>query len=84
MCEVCHAEGEDYLFRNGPKKVLTTNNLYKVFKNAVAPIKLCHIHSIELFHMGERRFLKEHLRFSRSLALRTKAQSDAADSPFGV
>jgi hypothetical protein len=84
MCEVCKSEGNDYLFKNGPKKVLTSNNLYKVFKNAVAPIKLCHIHSIELFHMGERRFLKEHLDFARSLARRTKSQSEAADSPFGL
>ncbi len=83
MCEVCRAEGDDYLFKNGPKKVLTTNNLYKVFKNSVAPIKLCHVHSIELFHLGESRFLKEHLEFARGLARRTKAQTTTIDSPFG-
>lgn len=84
MCEVCRAEGEDYLFRNGPKKFLTSNNLYKVFKNAVAPIKLCHVHSIELFHIGERRFLREHIDFARGLASRTRSQSGAEDSPFGL
>jgi hypothetical protein len=84
MCEVCRAEGEDFLFKNGPKKILSTNNLYKVFKNAVAPIKLCHIHSIELFHLGERRFLKEHLFFARGLASRSKSQTSAEDSPFGL
>ncbi len=83
MCEVCKAEGEDYLFKNGPKRVLTTSNLYKVFKNAVAPIKLCHVHSIELFHMGERRFLQEHMFFARGLAARSKTQTEA-DSPFGL
>ncbi len=84
MCEVCKSEGSDYLFMNGPKKVLTSNNLYKVFKGAVAPVKLCHVHSIELFHLGERRFLKEHLTFARGLAMRSKTQSEASDSPFGL
>lgn len=84
MCEVCRAEGVDYLFKNGPKKFLTNNNLYKVFKNAVAPIKLCYVHTIELFHLGERRFLREHLIFARSLASRSRAQSSAEDSPFGI
>lgn len=83
MCEVCRAEGDDYLFKNGPTKILTNNNLYKVFKNAIAPIKLCHIHSIELFHIGERRFLREHLDFARGLATRSKTQASADDSPFG-
>lgn len=84
MCEVCRAEGQDYLFKNGPKKILTANNLYKVFKNSIAPIKLCYVHSIELFHMGETRFLKEHLSFARSLATRSKAQVENSDSPFGL
>ena len=84
MCEVCRAEGDDYLFKNGPKKYLRTNNLYKVFKYTVAPIKLCHIHSIELFHVGEKRFLKEHISFARSLAQKTKTQAETTDSPFGL
>ncbi|MDD4975132.1 MAG: hypothetical protein PHY93_12315 [Bacteriovorax sp.] len=84
MCEVCSSEGVDYLFKNGPKKILISSNLYKVFKNAVAPIKLCHVHSIELFHIGERRFLREHLVFARSLATRSKTQATAEDSPFGI
>lgn len=84
MCEVCKSEGSDYLFRNGNKKILTTNNLYKVFKDTVAPIKLCHVHSIELFHVGERRFLREHLLFARGLAFRTKTQTENTDSPFGL
>lgn len=84
MCEVCRAEGEDYLFKNGPKKVLTTSNLYKVFKSTVAPIKLCHVHSIELFHLGERRFLQEHISFARGLASRTKSHTEVSDSPFGL
>lgn len=83
MCEVCRAEGEDYLFKNGAKKMLSISNLYKVFKNAVAPVKLCRVHTIELFHLGERRFLQEHLSFARALAARSKAHSQE-DSPFGI
>jgi hypothetical protein len=84
MCDVCKAEGADFLFKNGPKKVLQINNLYKVFKNSIAPIKLCHIHSVELFHIGEPRFLKEHIDFARSLAMRSKSQAESSDSPFGL
>lgn len=83
MCEVCKTEGQDYLFKNGPTKILTINNLYKVFKHTVAPVKLCHVHTIELFHIGERRFLKEHLDFARTLAVKTKIPRREEDSPFG-
>ena len=83
MCEICKAEGEDYLFKNGSKKMLTCNFLYKVFKDSVAPIKLCHVHTIELFHLGERRFMREHIDFARILSTRAKTQSTADDSPFG-
>ena len=82
MCEVCHAEGKDYRYLNGTKTQITIDHLYKVFRDSVAPIKLCHIHSIELFMLGERRFLKEHLQFAYQLA--NKAQKSAAtQSPFG-
>lgn len=84
MCEVCKAEGIDYLFRNGPKTALVRDNLYKVFKKAVAPVKLCHIHSIELFHMGERRFLREHLNFARALARAHISKSEVSESSFGL
>lgn len=84
MCEICKTEGSDYLFKNGAKNFLVTNNFYKVFKNSVAPIKLCYVHSIELFHIGERRFLREHLTFARGLASRTKSHSTNEDSQFGL
>lgn len=83
MCEVCKSEGKDYLFLNGTaKKFIYTNNLYKVFKNSVAPVRLCYIHSIELFMLGEKRFLKEHIFFARRLATRSRNHAPE-DSPFG-
>ena len=83
MCEICISEGKDYMFVNGPKDHLTTAQLYKVYKNTVAPVRLCYIHSIELFMIGEKRFLIEHLSFARALITRSKKISSASDSPFG-
>ncbi|MBC7714398.1 MAG: hypothetical protein H7177_13720 [Rhizobacter sp.] len=83
MCDICQSEGKDPAFVNGPKDVISTQQLYKVYKNSVAPVRLCYIHSIELFMIGEKRFLKEHLSFARVLITRTKKISSASDSPFG-
>lgn len=82
MCEVCSAEGKDYRYLNGPKNQITTEQLYKVFRDSVAPVKLCYIHSIELFMLGERRFLHEHLPFAHKLASKVR-KSAAGQSPFG-
>jgi hypothetical protein len=42
---------------------------------------LCHIHSIELFRIGEKRFLMQHLNFARAIATRARQKSE--DSMFG-
>ena len=84
MCEICINEGENYLFKNGIHEILVTNKLYRVFKDAVAPIKLCHLHSIELFRLGERRFMREHINFARSLASVHKFRSHSDQSLFGI
>lgn len=85
MCDVCKAEGHNFLFRNGPnKRYITTGFLYKVFKDSVAPIRLCYVHSIELFHIGERRFLHAHIIFARRLAMKSRTQQSAEESPFGL
>ena len=78
MCEVCKAEGEDTVFKNGNKNAIYKSSLYKVFKDSVADIKLCHVHSIELFTVGEIRFLKEHIVFARALAKRAVRQSESS------
>ena len=82
MCEICQSEGKNTTMLNGPKNVILSCPLYKVYKGSVANVKLCYIHSIELFILGERRFLREHLTFAKSLASRTKNLS-TAESPFG-
>lgn len=83
MCEICKSEGKDHRFLNGDKDYITSHNLYKVYKNSIASVRLCYIHSIELFLIGENRFLKEHMRFARVLAGRTKKTAPTHDSLFG-
>ena len=82
MCEICQSEGKNTKFLNGPKNTILTYPLYKVYKGSIANVKLCYIHSIELFVLGERRFLREHLTFAKSLASRTKILP-STESPFG-
>lgn len=84
MCEICKSEGKDHRFLNGASKDhIVTQQLYKVYKNSHASVRLCYIHSIELFMIGEKRFLREHLSFARALATRSKKLSAASESPFG-
>jgi hypothetical protein len=83
MCDICHSEGRDYRFKNGTKNYLTNQALYKVFKNSVAPVRVCYVHGIELFTFGEKRFLREHLPFARILATRSRKLSIAEDGAFG-
>lgn len=83
MCEICKSEGKNYRFLNGTKDFLTTQQLYKVFKTSVASVRLCYVHAIELFMIGESRFLREHLSFARQIAGRSKKLSSSNESPFG-
>lgn len=82
MCEVCHIEGKDPKFVNGLKSSAIPNKLYRVFKDKIADVRLCHVHSIELFMLGEMRFVKNHISFARTLTKKTK-KTDSLDSLFG-
>lgn len=68
MCDVCEAEGHDPKFRNGTHTETITKELSNVFRGAVAVIKLCYIHDIELYVKGEKQFLREHIGFARYIA----------------
>lgn len=83
MCEVCQIEGKDPKFINGLKHVSIPSKLYRVFKDKIADIRLCHVHSIELFVLGEKRFVKSHIQFARSLSAKKSKKSDSLDSLFG-
>ncbi|OUR96869.1 hypothetical protein A9Q84_11065 [Halobacteriovorax marinus] len=67
MCDVCKAEGLDSQFMNGSKSRISPSKLFRVFKGQTATIKLCSIHDIQLFMLGEQRFLLENLGFLKHL-----------------
>lgn len=74
MCDVCHEEEIDWKFNNG-RKPLHNCRLYRVYQARVANIKLCHIHAIELFCVGESRFLESHPLLAISLHNSKKSPS---------
>ena len=67
MCDVCSFEGLDWKFSNGEKK-LEKVYLFRVYLGQVAALKLCYLHSIELFTTGETRFLRNYLSFAINIA----------------
>ncbi|MCR9205123.1 MAG: hypothetical protein NXH75_11125 [Halobacteriovoraceae bacterium] len=78
MCDVCHEEEIDWKFRNG-KRPLHNCRLYRVYQNRVANIKLCHIHAIELFCVGESRFLEFHPRLAIMLHTSSRGSQSSND-----
>lgn len=69
MCDVCSVEGKDWKFMNGKHGNLVRSKLYNIYEGKVATLNLCLIHDIELFMLGENRFLEEHLSLARQLAM---------------
>ena len=69
MCDVCKAEGRDFEFSCGPGSgtKLKTARLYKVFVGRVASVKVCKLCDIELFSMGESRFLQNNIQFAQTI-----------------
>jgi len=62
MCDVCKVMGQDYKFLCGRKARICRASLFQVLVGKVAELKLCYLHDIELFHLGERRFMMRHAR----------------------
>lgn len=84
MCDVCKIEKVNSPFLNGPSnKRHTRVKFYKVFKDEVAVALLCHLHTIEVFILGEPRFFKSHKRFALHLAKVSKAAEEDNDDGFG-
>lgn len=68
MCDVCESENIDWRFKVGKTKSLARAKLYNVYDGRTASISLCLIHDIELFMIGEKKFLSQHPRLALSLA----------------
>lgn len=67
MCDACDSENKNWKFSNKPDSSLETQYLYRVFIGRVAKIKLCALHSIDLFIKGEQRFLSENINLAEKL-----------------
>ena len=72
MCDVCDRENKNWKLATGDKE-LRWAKLFRVYIGQVASIKLCHIHAIELFCIGEKRFLGNHLPLAAALSLEKKS-----------
>ena len=68
MCDVCEAKGLDWKFTNGDKDKLERAKLFHVYRHKVSVVKLCHIHAIELFQLGEKRFLEYEIELCRLMS----------------
>lgn len=63
MCDVCNAEKMDSRFINGKKYRVFTRTLHTIFHNRIMQIQLCFVHDIELFNLGERRFVEAYPKY---------------------
>ncbi len=76
MCQVCKLEGVDWKFRNGEKQSISRGIFYRVYEGELKVVHLCKICSVELFHVGETRFLSKHPLLAIDFTKRTKAASN--------
>ena len=67
MCHVCESEGLNWKFLNGPDKTLETAWLFGIYRGRIAKLRLCYIHSVELFMFGEHIFLEHHYKLCHEL-----------------
>lgn len=70
-CDVCRLYKLSDRHLNGAKVFYEYPRLYTYYQRHRARLTLCHYHSIDLFRMGERRFLESYLRLAEDL-LRNK------------
>ncbi len=76
MCQVCKLEGTDWKFKNGESKSLSRVTFYRVYEGEQKSVHLCSLCSIDLFLLGEGRFLEQH----PLLALDFSKRAAASDS----
>jgi hypothetical protein len=68
MCDVCDADGVNWRFKVGKHKTLAKARLYNVYDSRTAVVTLCVIHDIELFTLGEKKFISKHPKLALKLA----------------
>jgi len=67
-CDLCESMGINSLFLNGKRNSIESAKLYRVFKSGAVGIKLCRLHSLQLFLSGEKNFLFHNRAFMRVLS----------------
>ena len=67
MCDVCKAEGRDFRLSCGLHAVTREAKIYRAFVGKVITVKVCRICDIQLFKLGEMRFLQNNVQFSHHL-----------------
>jgi hypothetical protein len=83
MCDVCNLDNENWKFKCGDRP-LEGAKLYCVYVGKVAKLNLCRIHSIELFALGEIRFLRRYMRLAVDLnGNKKKYTSGQSSGDFG-
>lgn len=66
MCNVCDLNNENWKLKCGDRP-LEGAYLYCVYVGTTARLNLCRLHSIELFSIGEIRFLQKHIKLAIDL-----------------
>jgi hypothetical protein len=67
MCDVCRNYQLNWKQLNGQKMYLEDKRLYTFYHRHRARLTLCHSHAVDLFHLGERRFLDRYRRLAQDL-----------------
>lgn len=80
MCHVCSLERISRGKLAGAKGRISQRKLYRAYTNAVANLKLCYVHDIELHVMGEERFLRAHPKLAKDLAQNSNKYAGASKS----
>jgi len=62
VCVVCDLYHVDWRFKNGKFTKLVKVNLFRVFSKKVANLDLCRLHDLEIFKIGEVRFLANYMK----------------------
>ena len=69
MCQACVAKKRNWTFANGKQAKLHHHRLYRIYQGRTANVRLCRLCSIELFMLGENRFLVNNPALARQMAV---------------
>lgn len=80
MCDICKSKNIDPKFINGDKYQVFNRRVYTLFKDRVVPVRLCFVHDVELFLLGERRFAEAYPQVVLNINSKRSKASSSSDS----